>query len=204
MNTKNMTKEQALKQIDILTKRIAFNNELNKFVRKFRKEHNVKAPYEKGKSVADGFNGYWDEPTSEMASAFVDIFVNDSLGDTSWMSDSLRDLYLKNCNHIFGQVYSPAVNSYILKDLHDLEDFVKVADNAADKASEENDVFKVERDLETNRINLYFDDIPSSEVRSVLKSNGFRWSSKFQCWTRQLTQEAEKSLNKIKNVLEIK
>ena len=68
---------------------------------------------------------------------------------------------------------------------------------------EENELFSVERDLNTNRMNLYFDGIPDAEVRSIIKSNGFRWSPNFKCWTRQLTDQAEMSLKRIKRQLEI-
>lgn len=41
-----------------------------------------------------------------------------------------------------------------------------------------------------NRIQIFFDDIPESEIRAELKRNGFRWSRKFSAWQRQLTRNA--------------
>lgn len=41
-----------------------------------------------------------------------------------------------------------------------------------------------------NRLQILFDDIPSAEIRTELKSNGFRWSRKFSAWQRQLTNNA--------------
>ena len=56
----------------------------------------------------------------------------------------------------------------------------------------------------TNRMNLYFDGIPEPEVRDLLKKNGFKWAgSYYKCWTRLLNANAEKSLDKIKQVLKI-
>ena len=41
------------------------------------------------------------------------------------------------------------------------------------------------------RIRFIFSDIPSSEVRTLLKSNGFKWSPKNGAWQRQLTPNAQ-------------
>ena len=41
MNTKNMTVEQAEKEIEFLKKRIDFNNRINKIARKFMKDHEM-------------------------------------------------------------------------------------------------------------------------------------------------------------------
>lgn len=42
-------------------------------------------------------------------------------------------------------------------------------------------------DFEDGRVRLIFPGKPSSEVRSLLKSNGFRWSPRNTAWQRQLT-----------------
>lgn len=45
---------------------------------------------------------------------------------------------------------------------------------------------------EKNGVELYFDDIPSDEIRNRLKSNGFRWSSYNKCWyAKQLESRLE-------------
>lgn len=194
MNTKNMTVEQAQKEIEFLTKRIDFNNRINKIARKFMKDH------EMGFGKKNNFNGYHDEPTEEMISV-----MSDALSKEDWMSDNWKKTYLRDTAAIFGGVYSVAVNTYVLKDLHDCEKFIElhksIEDN--DKEDEINELFRVERDMNSNRINLYFDGKPEEEVRRVLKSNGFRWSPSYSCWTRQLTNEAEHSLERIKRELNI-
>lgn len=188
MKTKDMTKEQALHEIELLKKRIDFNNRLNKFVRSYMKDF--------AKTQTKPFNGYNDSPTEDMIKNLIAL-----LSKETWMSKDLKNKYLYSCAAIYGQVYSPAVNTYILKDLHDCEKYIQTFDNAILTGDEENDVFSVERDVENNRINLYFDYKPEENIRTILKRNGFRWSPSYSCWTRQLTDEAEKSLQRIKNEL---
>ena len=44
--------------------------------------------------------------------------------------------------------------------------------------------------LEINRIQFIFDDIPAEEIRKLLKSNGFKWSPTQKAWQRQRTLNA--------------
>lgn len=41
--------------------------------------------------------------------------------------------------------------------------------------------------VEGNRVQLFFTDIPTEEVRKKLKSNGFKWSRSLKAWQRHLT-----------------
>lgn len=41
------------------------------------------------------------------------------------------------------------------------------------------------------RIRIYFDEIPNSQIRSMLKGNAFKWSPKNNAWQRQLTPNAK-------------
>lgn len=190
MKTKNLDRDSTLQLIEIYKKRIEFNNALNSFVRKFMKE--------RGLDDWRVFNGYHDAPTQEMRDA-----LEVKLNEQEWMSDKLKNEYRSYCGAIFGQVYGPHVNTYVRKDLHDLEDHLQELESSANTREEENSEFKVERDLATNRMNLYFDSIPSEEARRILKKNGFRWSPYYNCWTRQLTQNAEVSLTRIKQEMGI-
>lgn len=48
-----------------------------------------------------------------------------------------------------------------------------------------------------NRLQILFDEIPSNEIRTELKRNGFRWSPKFSAWQRQLTGNAIFALKRL-------
>lgn len=59
------------------------------------------------------------------------------------------------------------------------------------------DVCKVVENAELMRIQLLFDGIPSENIRSILKSNGFRWSPSNKAWQRQLTDNARYTTKKV-------
>jgi hypothetical protein len=58
------------------------------------------------------------------------------------------------------------------------------------KETEKNGI-KIIENKEIDRIQLFFDGIPSQEIRNELKSKGFRWSPISKAWQRQLTQNAK-------------
>lgn len=182
MKTKDLDITTTKKHIENLTKRIEFNNKLNAFVRRYMKSNNL-----------ESFNGYQDVATDDMRVALEDI-----LNEQTWMSQKMKDNYMSYCTEIFGQVYSPAVNTYVLKDLHDCEKHLKELESALESGDEDFGEFKVIRDLTQNRMNLVFDYIPEDSVIVSLKRHGFRWSPYLSAWTRQLTSQAEKSLNMFK------
>lgn len=49
---------------------------------------------------------------------------------------------------------------------------------------------KIFLNMEQNRLQILFDEIPGEEIRSALKSHGFRWSRRNEAWQRQLTRNA--------------
>lgn len=60
-----------------------------------------------------------------------------------------------------------------------------------------NELFKVVRNTEIMRLQLIFDGKPNDEVRSILKSNAFKWSPKNCAWQRQLTNNAISALKRV-------
>lgn len=49
---------------------------------------------------------------------------------------------------------------------------------------------KIVKNFAEDRLQIYHDEKPSSDVISALKSNGFRWSRFNGCWQRQLTDNS--------------
>lgn len=48
----------------------------------------------------------------------------------------------------------------------------------------EDDKIKILDNVEDNRLQIYYNSIPDVEVRTKLKSNGFKWSKYNGCWQR--------------------
>ena len=49
---------------------------------------------------------------------------------------------------------------------------------------------EVTANYDMNRLQIYFDEKPDENLRSKLKSNGFRWAPCQEAWQRQLTENA--------------
>lgn len=84
--------------------------------------------------------------------------------------------------------------------IHRVEGRLKQLKTAKERGSrkEENRYFRVVENTEIMRLQIFFDEKPVQDIRSILKKNGFKWSSKNGCWQRQLTDNARYSLERIK------
>jgi hypothetical protein len=60
---------------------------------------------------------------------------------------------------------------------------------------------KIVENTEAMRIQLIFDDKPATEVRDVLKSNGFRWSPSYSAWQRHLNSNGKYAVKKVLEIL---
>lgn len=61
---------------------------------------------------------------------------------------------------------------------------------------------RVHENVKENRLQLFFPSKPSEEIRNLLKSSGFHWSSYNDAWQRQLNNAARWTLESIKNKLQ--
>lgn len=57
--------------------------------------------------------------------------------------------------------------------------------------------YSVEEDKDDNRIRIFFDAKPSSQMRSKLKGEGWRWSPRAGAWQRQITDNARYSMRRM-------
>lgn len=59
---------------------------------------------------------------------------------------------------------------------------------------------RVEVNKDKNRLQIFFDEIPSEEIRKELKSWSFRWARSAGAWQRQLTDNAIYAASRIKAI----
>lgn len=82
-------------------------------------------------------------------------------------------------------------NNANIKRLKERLDDIKRLKERAEQAEESKYIqvegLKVVEDATDMRIRIIFDDIPDADTRTLLKSNGFKWSPKNSAWQRQLT-----------------
>ncbi len=81
--------------------------------------------------------------------------------------------------------------------LEELDRRQATAENPDSGNNEKFDGGEIIRNIELDRLQIIFDEIPSAEIRAALKDNGFRWSPKNKAWQRQLTSNAENALQKL-------
>lgn len=67
----------------------------------------------------------------------------------------------------------------------------------------ETEFFRVVENVEMMRLQIFFDEKPEPEVRTILKKNGFKWAPSQNAWQRQLTPNAKWALSKIKSEIEV-
>ena len=75
------------------------------------------------------------------------------------------------------------------KRLADLEEKAKAAEDIGEKTQKLNGL-EIVKNFTDDRLQLLFDGKPPEEVRTVLKSHGFRWSPRAGAWQRKLTKNA--------------
>ena len=98
--------------------------------------------------------------------------------------------------------------SYMLsnnnQEIHRLKNRLQALKKAKETPTQEseNEYFKIVRNSELMRLQLFFDEIPSKEIRDILKHNGFKWSGKNQAWQRHLNNNSEYALKYVLKELE--
>lgn len=66
----------------------------------------------------------------------------------------------------------------------------------------EGEGFRVVRNTDIMRLQFLFDDKPDERIRTLLKSNGFKWAPSQMAWQRQLTANAERAARTVANAIQ--
>lgn len=129
------------------------------------KEYN--AYYRKNKTLK-GFEGISDEKAAELDKAIAESWYNAPCAPYQLQNSNAEIKRLKNRIAQIEKLKANAANP--IEDKYPHVDGVEVVENA-----------------EAMRIQLIFDGKPDENTRTLLKSNGFRWSPRYGAWQRQLT-----------------
>lgn len=149
----------------------------------------IKGAYSKEEILEKYKNGY-DEPISS-----DDPIAKEKLQAKLEFLEN-RHQYYKNFNKEARKNNEEQLPSYLLTNSNQNIKSVKDRLQTLEKMEKLNDVGyyfdggEVRFDKQDMRTKIYFDTIPSEEIRSNLKSHGFRWSPTNQAWQRKLTQDS--------------
>lgn len=93
--------------------------------------------------------------------------------------------------------------SYLLTNnnanIHRVEERLKRLKAVKEKGSSEQEyeTFKVVENTDVMRYQIIFDGKPDTEIRTLLKSNGFKWAPSQGAWQRQITTNGKYALNSV-------
>lgn len=83
--------------------------------------------------------------------------------------------------------------------IHRVEERLNRLKEVKEKGSSKQEfgTFKVVENTEAMRYQIIFDGKPDTEVRTLLKSNGFKWAPSKGAWQRQITTNGKYALNRV-------
>ena len=110
---------------------------------------------------------------------------------------------LWECGICVGAPYPPyhlTSNNAAIKRVRERIELMEVA-NAFD-SEVEHQGYTYKENGEAMRVQLIFHDKPDDETRTLLKSEGFRWSPRYGAWQRQLTQAGKMAARRVMKKLD--
>lgn len=83
--------------------------------------------------------------------------------------------------------------------IHRVEERLKRLKATKERGSSEQeyDTFKVVENTEAMRYQIIFDGKPDADIRTLLKSNGFKWAPSQGAWQRQITSNGKYALDRV-------
>ena len=67
--------------------------------------------------------------------------------------------------------------------------------------ADDNADYKIEFDENEDRVKIYFNGIPSENIRTWLKQRNFRWSPRNKAWQRQITVDSRRVVNQFNSLM---
>ena len=122
---------------------------------------------------------------------------NDVLREMGYSEGTIKQLREPDfCGRIGYPSYELTNNN---QNIHRIEERLKRLKAVKGKGSSEQEyeTFKVVENTEAMRYQIIFDGKPDAEVRTLLKSNGFKWAPSQGAWQRQITINGKYALNSV-------
>lgn len=122
---------------------------------------------------------------------------NDQLREMGYSEESIEELrkpdYLGRAGYPNFQLSNNNAN------IHRVEERLKRLKAVKERGSSEQEykTFKVVENTEAMRYQIIFDGKPDAEIRTLLKSNGFKWAPSQGAWQRQITSNGKWALKKV-------
>lgn len=122
---------------------------------------------------------------------------NDQLREIGYSEESIEELrkpdYLGRVGYPNFQLSNNNAN------IHRVEERLKRLKAVKERGSSEQEykTFKVVENTEAMRYQIIFDGKPDAEIRTLLKSNGFKWAPSQGAWQRQITSNGKWALKKV-------
>ena len=122
---------------------------------------------------------------------------NDQLREMGYSEESIEELrkpdYLGRVGYPDFQLSNNNAN------IHRVEERLKRLKAVKERGSSEKEykTFKVVENTEAMRYQIIFDGKPDAEIRTLLKSNGFKWAPSQGAWQRQITSNGKWALKKV-------
>lgn len=148
------------------------------------------------------------ENQEQMKEANKAIRLNDTkkgdelLRDMGYTDEQIKNLRTPDfCGRLGFPDYMLSNNN---ANIHRLEGRIKslLATKSNGTKESENKFFKVKEDADAMRVQLFFEGKPESEVRDVLKRNGFRWAPSVGAWQRHLNANGKSAVRSVIRELE--
>lgn len=122
---------------------------------------------------------------------------NDQLREMGYSEESIEELrkpdYLGRVGYPNFQLSNNNAN------IHRVEERLKRLKAVKERGSSEQEykTFKMVENTEAMRYQIIFDGKPDAEIRTLLKSNGFKWAPSQGAWQRQITSNGKWALKKV-------
>lgn len=122
---------------------------------------------------------------------------NDLLREMGYSEEGITELRKPDfCGRVGYPDYELSNNN---ANIHRVEERLKSLKAAKERGSSEQEykTFKVVENTEAMRYQIIFDGKPEADVRTLLKSNGFKWAPSQGAWQRQITANGKWALERV-------